>query len=235
MAEGKTKAALESGVAALALALVANGFKVEEGADPIEVAIAAVKGQAAKIDELENNASAAAIAAVARADKAEAELDAATKELEELRTDVKDLEERIDVLQADALANAADPVNEAPPALERPEGARDFGPSFGRLEAAELAALIENGDDFELAFSNGKFELVELAPITIPAKDLLARAGRFQVGPAVHVRGGEEQTDLIDGVALVQGGEQLDYCQFPRPLTIEPKQERRFERALTFG
>jgi hypothetical protein len=261
----KRLAALESGVSALALTLAANGFTLEEGADPLEAAIGAIKGQAAKIDELETNASSAAIAAVARADKAEAALGelepkveavvdylcanhpdkvsanecaltTATRilgeqsaEIVELKTDVQDLTEQ---LEADADRDAL--AEEVAVSRERPEGARDFGPTGGALDAAELAALIEKGEAFELSFSNGEYEIVELAPVALPASDIVQIEGRRLVGTPVFVRGGERAEEL-DGVALVYGGEQVAYCQFPKPIMLEANQERRFERAIAFG
>lgn len=261
----KRLAALESGVSAIALTLAANGFTLEDGADPIEAAIGAIKGQAAKIDELETNASSAAIAAVDRADKAEAKLAelepkvaavvdylcanyadkvsadecalvTATRilgeqsaEIVELKTDIADLTEQRDAeTDRDALAE------EVAASRERPEGARDFGPSGGSIGASELGKLIAAGAAFELSFSNGEYEIVELAPVALAATDFVQIEGRRLVGPPVFVRGGERAEEL-DGVALVYGGEQVAYCQFPKPIALEAKQDRRFERAIAFG
>jgi hypothetical protein len=228
---------LEAGVSTLAVALLANGFKVEEGGDPIEAAIVAIKGQASKIDELEeaakvgsDNATAGEIAAIARAEAAEKALAEANDELEEMRNDVADLEGKI------ANLGAADEL-EAPIAVaprERPEGAHDFGPTFGMSTARELAELIEEGGDFEISFSNGKHEIVELEPVKIKAADLRGKSGRFELAHPIFVRGGQVREE-IDGAALVKSGVQIDYCQFPAPVAIEPRQERRFERAIAFG
>jgi hypothetical protein len=57
--------------------------------------------------------------------------------------------------------------------------------------------------------------------------------GRYIV-PVVFVRGGDDREDL-HGAVLVHGGEQIAYFAFPRPIELEPKQERRFEKAIIFG
>jgi hypothetical protein len=239
----KRLALLEAGVAALAIALTANGFTLEAVNNPIDEAIKAIKSLltersalSAKVAELEaalaagpDGATEGEIAAIARADKAEEDLKAATAELEELRTDVGDLEARIDELSAQ-LPPPPDPVNLA---AERPEGARDFGPTFGKIDTADLGALVESGAAFEIAFSNGAHEILELAPVAVPAGGLIGRAGRF-VAPTIYVRGGE-RGEAIHGAVLVHDGAQIDYCEFQRPLPIEPRQERRFENSIAFG
>jgi hypothetical protein len=55
---------------------------------------------------------------------------------------------------------------------------------------ADLAAL-RNGDvGLEISFSNGDYELVELAPVAFKASDLVTAEGRF-IAPTVLRRGGE--------------------------------------------
>jgi hypothetical protein len=268
----KRLALLESDVTAVAIALTANGFTVGEGEDPLAAAIAAVKGQAATIDDLTKkleaaeggNATDGEIAAIARADKADAELgelqakvqavvdylcanypddvspeecalSAATRilgeqklELEQLNIDVEQLEAQLEAKQ-----NAGESELEPTVARERPENARDFGPTFGKLDRADLVELLAADAGLEIAFSNGEYELVGLEPIAIKGSDLVSVEGRY-IAPVVFVRGGADRED-IHGAVLVHGGEQIDYFAFPRPIELEAKQERRFEKAIIFG
>lgn len=224
----KRLAALESGVSTLAIALDQNGFKLASGADPIEEAIKAIKGQAEKIDDLATSGE-AAIAAVARADELNEQLLAANKEIEALNNDIEQLEGRLEALQSAGNEDALAPV----PVRERPEHARDFGPTFGLGDRKDIAKLIAEGAAFEIAFSNGDHELVELAPVPIEGKDLVGVEGRY-MAPKIFVRGGEI-LEHLHGAALVHGGEQLAYCEFPSPIPLEPKQQRGFEKAITFG
>jgi hypothetical protein len=268
----KRLALLESDVTAVAIALTANGFTVGEGEDPLAAAIAAVKGQAATIDDLTKkleaaeggNATDGEIAAIARADKADAELgelqakvqavvdylcanypddvspeecalSAVTRilgeqklELEQLNIDVEQLEAQLEAKQ-----NAGESELEPTVARERPENARDFGPTFGKLDRADLVELLAADAGLEIAFSNGEYELVGLEPIAIKGSDLVSVEGRY-IAPVVFVRGGADRED-IHGAVLVHGGEQIDYFAFPRPIELEAKQERRFEKAIIFG
>jgi hypothetical protein len=246
----KRLAELESGVSALAIALTANGFTVAEGTDPLEAAIAAVKGQAATIDDLTkkldaadgadiSNATVGEIAAIARAEKAEAVILEQQQQHEQLEAKVIEQANEIhqlniDLEQLEARNEAAAEALETPaPARERPELARDFGPTFGQADRADLAELVAEDAAFEISFSNGEYEIVALAPVAIKGSDLMATEGRYSV-PVIFVRGGDDREDL-HGAVLVHGGEQIGYCEFPRPIELEPKQERRFERAITFG
>jgi hypothetical protein len=183
-------------------------------------------------------------------------------ELEELRKRVKELEEenkelRIDV---DDLANAKnalanrlaeegkgtggepppadpvpDPINIAALPAERPEAARDVGPAFKSLSEVAIGKLAAEGGQFEIAFSNGEYEILDFAPVKIAAKDLhRVDSLHFIVGPAVNIRGGHAPA-RIHGAGLLYGGEQVAYCAFEPPIIIQPGQERRFDRALIFG
>lgn len=157
-------------------------------------------------------------------------LAAANKEIGDLNIDIEQLEGQIEALGS---AGKAEDV-EAAPGRERPEGARDFGPAFGALDRGALVALFGDGDvGLEISFSNGDYELVELAPVAIKVSDLTSVEGRFMV-PVIHVRGGEHREDL-HGAALVHEREQIAYCSFPSPIVLEAKQERRFEKTITFG
>jgi hypothetical protein len=261
----KRLAFLESRVSALAVAIAGLGVTVEEGADPIDLVIGLATGQAVQIDELEKNGNTAALAAIARAEKAEGELgelrgkvetvanyllekhpsaivdinecclvvavkvmDDQAAEIAELETDIEQLEGKIEAInggEGDELPAIA--------ARERPENARDFGPTFGQIDAPEIGQLREEKAGLEIGFSNGEHEIVELAPVPINAADLQAVEGRY-IAPTIHVKGGTHREDL-HGAALLKDGEQIAYCQFPAPIALEVGQERRFDRAITFG
>jgi hypothetical protein len=270
-AEGKGRdnnkrlAALEAGVSALAIALTANGITIPEGADPIEVAIAALKGQAKTVADLETRASGLA-AEVERLTGVVADLEARLAagadpgEVEELRKRVVELTAEVGELEQDlldmtnaknALANQlaeeGKGTGEAPPeppaaaeaepepVLERPAKARDVGPAFKQLTDVAIAKLIAEGGGFEIAFSNGEFEIVDFEPVKIAAKDLTrVDSSRFVVEPPIHIRGLGAKVK-VHGAGLLYGGDQVAYCAFDPQPVVEHGQERRFHRALIFG
>lgn len=301
-ADTKRLGALEAGVSALAIALTANGFKLEEGADPIEAAIVALKRSAEEANDgaiatLESDLHQLAGYASATLGRLVPDLDLApltderplaylerltaaanptienllsrastpgtdAAELEELRRKVKqftdenaeletDLTEMTNARNAlinqlvDAGKGTGGTINEEPPAApeepaidligERPELARDVGPEFGRLTEVAIGRLLEEGRPFELVFSNGEFELLELQPQKISAADLIrVDSSRYIVKPTIHVRGSGTPAK-IHGAGLLFDGEQVGYCTFEPSVIIHPGQERRFDRALIFG
>jgi hypothetical protein len=295
----KRLALLEAGVSALAMALTANGVKIEEGADVFGIAVSTLKAEkkahseaieqisamGAKVDQLEkageeinrlgdyllanhNDAiDGSAVDTVIKllsaspAEAAAADTDAGDQaaELERLRVRVAELENENAELQTDVedainerntlrnklsgegQSSAAAVVEEeaAPvvPAIvrERPDSARDVGPSFGSLTADEIQAAIDAGGAFEIAFSNGEYEIVEFGPITIAGSDLHRFAtNQFAVAPTLHIKGAV-LTEDIDGAGLLMEGVQVGYCSFDPAVRIEPGQERAFNRALIFG
>lgn len=304
-------AALEAGVSALAIALTANGAALEDGADPIEAAIARVKHAAQlddrlvvlihastsvigrfapdmelapkdeaeslidvqirlleqlathetpcdrKIKELEaqisagpNGATEGEIAAIARADAADAALAAAKEELAELNADVEDLANEKNRLanelaaanegrpQAATDAGGDEPEEVAATAVrERPEAARDVGPNAGGLSAAELDDLLTTGEvhGLELVFSNGDYEIMTLQPVAISPNQLQPIEGRHAIIPPIFAKLlSTDQQEEIAGAGLLLEGEQIAYCAFPDRLTLLPGGERRFERAIYF-
>lgn len=199
-------------------------------------------------------ASAGELAAISRADAAEAALTeakaalaTANDEIGELTADVEDMTaaknaalnkvaELNDVIAAKGYATpAVEPIVEAAPEpRERPEAARDFGPKFDSHGASEIATLIAAGADFEISFSNGEHEIVEIEPVKIDRTALVTVEGRYMVDPPILIRGGQ-YSEQLDGAALTLGGSQVAYCQFPTAHHIAPGQERQFVRAIVFG
>lgn len=201
-----------------------------------------------------DGASEGEIAAIARAEKAELELKGALEDLDIANSDKNRL-----ALEAAALRDAIeekpgfldkirgalgrkDPgagegeggEASAPLVRERPEHARDLGPTYGKLDNKDLAELLAGGTELEIAFSNGVHEIVDLAPVKIGSSDLASLGGRRIVNVPILIRGGGHREEL-HGAALIHDGEQVHYCQFPGLITIEPGQERQFVKAIFFG
>jgi uncharacterized small protein (DUF1192 family) len=261
----KRLAALEAGVSALAIALTANGIKLEDGQDPIEAAIAAIKSQAKDVAELTARAEALAgevdrLTGVVGDLEARLGADADPGELEELRKRIVALTAEVGELEQDlldmtnaknALANqlaeqgkgtgdagaapSPEPAPEPEPELERPAHARDVGPAFGQLTDVAIAALVAEGGAFEIVFSNGEFEIVDFEPRTIAAKDLTRVDSSRFVVEPAIHLRGVGAKVKVHGAGLLYGGKQVAYCAFDPPPVIEHGQERRFHRALIFG
>lgn len=172
-----------------------------------------------------------------------------TKDLEaevaELNQDVDDaISERNELrnkLSEDGKSSAIAAVDDEPevatpaPVRERPESARDVGPTNGSLTADEIQSAIDAGARFEIAFSNGDYELVEFGPTYVAGSDLHRFATQqFAVAPALHIKGGSVGEE-IHGAGLLLEGTQVGYCTFDPAVRIEPGQERAFNRALIFG
>lgn len=221
----------------LVSALEAGGEKLAADADPVLVACELLSGGKVTKGEM---------AAIARAETAEKELGQVKIELEETKEDLERVASekgRLANELAELIENkgykrpeAAEEAPAAPPEpLERPDGARDFGPDFHRMDPLELGNfLASDPEGLEISFSNGDYELIELEPIPVTAAELVAREGRRALTKIVQVKGGERE-EPIHGAALVLAGEQIDYCQFPVPLKIEQGQVRQFVRMIFFG
>jgi hypothetical protein len=261
----KRLAALEAGVSTLAITLAANGVDVPEGADPFELAIGRVKraaeleaaaeqttpgeiaaiaraeGAEKRVAELEAELAARPVSAEEAHDGAIARLE---EQIDELERQGAAKDSRITELEAGAPVIVQQPDGGEPeetPAetpLERPEGAADVGPQYAVVySSAELVALLAAGDvpGFELAFSNGQFEVVALNRIAIAPSDLLAAEGRVVVVPPVFAKlAAVDAAEELHGVGLLLDGEQVAYCAFLDQLKLEPGTERRFDRAIFF-
>jgi hypothetical protein len=191
------------------------------------------------------DATAGEIAAIARAEAAEKRVVALELEVADLQVDVEEL-----ASAKNALANqlADDGKGTAPAAiveeepepepepLVRPEGARDVPADLPSLTHVAIGALVNDGQPFEIVFSNGEYELVEFGspPIEIPAAALNRVDGsRYIVGKAISIRGGQAPARIV-GAGLFYRGEQVAFCAFEPAAVIQPGQERRFDRALIF-
>lgn len=233
----KAKAALDTSTAKLVNGLQTAGIEIPEGADLDQLIIDTIaKGT--------DGVSPGELAAIARADAAEKELAEVKGEFAELTVDADALVNEKNRL-ANELAALKEGRGHAPEAEEpepepevaprvRPEAARDLGPHLCRLDMSDLSELIGNGEGFEIAFGNGEYELVELNPQPLGGADLMAVEGKRIVNVPILVRGGTVREE-IHGAALLHGGEQVHYCEFPTPIAIEPGQDRQFVKAIIFG
>lgn len=192
-----------------------------------------------------DNATEGEIAAIARADAADARVKELEAENAELRNDIEEIMSAKNAL-ANQLAEAGQgsassatpPAAEAeeapPPPLVRPEGARDVGPTYGGEAIADLAAAAATGVTFDLVFSNGEFEILGIDPIPVPGTNLVDAEGRLRINQAVQVRGRGAIEDVA-GAGLLLGGEQVGYCVFDPAVKLHPGEERRFDHSLLFG
>lgn len=170
-----------------------------------------------------------------------------TAEVGELEHDLADMtgeknrlaNELAAALEGRPSAPPADPVVEAPAApiaRERPEAARDVGPDYQTLTIEELNGLVAaQAHGLELAFSNGEYEILSLEPIPLAVTDLVPAEGKLMVSGAIFAKlQATDPQEELAGVGLLIGGEQIAYCPFIEKLRLEPGNERRFERAITF-
>jgi len=205
-----------------------------------------------------DNATPGEIAAIARAEAAE-------KRIAELQEAIGNsspsegteaLESRIDELEREGMAKdarikeleagapvvqvVADETAEDVPATavrERPETAADVGPAYpGQFTAEELTELIINTTSgFEIAFSNGDYEIVALQRVAISAADLQRFENRHVVGPTISARLlPTDAPELLLGFGLMLEGEQIAYCAALDPIMLEPGSEHQFQRAIFF-
>lgn len=254
----KSIAGLNAAAEKLGLAVaVVLGVELEAITDPTEAAIAALESMKDRIVTVEGQRAEleAKIAAVGTPGTDAAELEALRKRTVELELENKELETDLEEVTnaRNSLANqladsgkgqAPPPTEEPKPKVDeiapvdepRPEIARDVGPEFARLTETAIGALIAEGGDFEIAFSNGSFELVELSipPIKLTGADLQrVDSSRYIVGKVLHVK--SASSARIHGAGLLYRGEQVGYCQFSPAIVVHAGQERRFDRALIFG
>lgn len=244
--DGKRLASLEASVSSLAIALTANGFELKSGDDPCVSAIVAIKQGKERIASLE-------LETLDKFGGLETELEKARKRVAELETengelhqDVEDLANARNTLanqlaaegkgQGEQLEEVAEP-EPAPIVRERPETARDVGPTFGTLTSGELQELLATTDAaFEVAFSNGDFEILEFTPTEQIKPASLSRVdgSRYLLLQPIVLKGGDHPEE-IHGAGLLLEGTQVGYCPFEPPLTVQPGHEWKFDRSLIFA
>lgn len=216
--------------AQLAIAVAAAvGVGIEEVTDPLAAAEVALGTMKTRITELEDaakagptDATAGEIAAIARADAAEAALDHANGIVDELRKSI-----------ADALADGSGQDPEAEP-VPVDRAAIECGPDAPRLSTDDLRVLVDEGADFALVFSDGTHEIVAIGPVDLPSRNLHRHAGRYVVAETITIKG-LTASETIDGAALFMNGEQVQYCRFDPAHVINPGEVHQFNRAIAFG
>jgi hypothetical protein len=214
----------------------AVGVEPETIEDPFAAAGGALETMKAHIGE---SADAGELAAAkARVTELEAEVEELNHDVEDAINERNTLRNALSEAGKGSAAAAVDQEAEAeaPPAIElvRGENARDVGPSFGVLTADEIGSAVEEGARFEVAFSNGEFELEEFGPIYVNATDLHRFAtAQWSVAPTIHIKGASVPMEIA-GAGLLLEGVQIGWCAFDPVTRIEPGQERAFNRALIF-
>lgn len=217
----------------LAVAL-ATGTEPEAVEDPFAAAAGALETMKDRLDALD--------AAAANPNQEESELDhwrRRAKELEaenaELQGDVEDLVNARNVLanrlaeedKPSALELPAEPEWTPEPTIarERPESARDVGPTYGGLTSGELQTILDAGAQLEVAFSNGEFEIIDFSgPIMVGVKELQrVDSARVRLKDGVELTG-STMLERIHGAALLLEGTQVAYHQFDPAIVIHPNQ-----------
>lgn len=118
-----------------------------------------------------------------------------------------------------------------PRKVGRPRGA--FGKA-GEAYSPDLAAIAIGGEEsVEIVFSDGKAEIVDLPPVTAFAHAWLPRGGRHMLREPVELEGGDADLEVA-GAALLSGGEQIGWCEFPEPVRVPKHGRVRLENCLTF-
>lgn len=250
--------AVQAAPSMLASALAAAGIALEQGDDPVLVAIQAIDGAGAvRKAMIENDlpfdpSGTVFDAAVKLLTEKPPEAGKATDVEAKLRAALEQANVEIDKLEAEVAelkGEAAEP--EAPAVRERPDGARDAGaahnpepPSRRSKEGKALAAEIEaEGTELlaivaakgaELVFSNGDYEIVDFEPVPLTVADLAFTSGSVRVTRKIYLKGAA-QREAIAGGALFIGGKQARWCQLPTPIVIDPGQERAFENIFRFN
>lgn len=209
LAEIQANAAKGDPTAELAEAITAGEHEILDNETPLGAAIRILSAPP-------EGATPGELSAIARAEKAE---DALNQALEQIKA-----------------IEAGEPITIAEPKVER--GAAECGPTFNQATAEELRGLIDEGQHFELVFSNGEHEVVEFAPVPLTSRDLVLHGNRYMVDPTVTIAGprGDNAAPLeLAGAALLCHGEQIAYAPFERPLQVSPGDHRAFNRTFLFG
>jgi hypothetical protein len=215
----ETNDAHVAALSSLTAAMVGAGIDVPDGADPIPVAVAHFEAA----EEAAGNATPGEIAAIARADKADARVAELAAEVEDLKA---------------AAAGGSFVRDEDQLPAAGPREPVECGPAYGDLSAADINLRIVEGADLELVFSDGDNEIVEFPPVKLSGADLGRHGQRYTVTPTISISGprGEHEASIeIAGAALLANGEQIGFSPFDRPLVIEPGEQRAFNQSFLFG
>lgn len=126
-------------------------------------------------------------------------------------------------------------------AMEEAAKPRAFGPIKKPLAASELWDLIDEPSAAEivLAFSNGDTEVRGIAPRKVSADAFRLTRGRlFFNSDALTITGpgGDDvPAAQVAGIALVLDGDQVAWCEFPKPLSLGAGQTISLAGSVIFG
>lgn len=226
----------------LAVAIAVN-VEPDTIEDPHAAAIGALETMGLRIQALE------------MVDKVDPALELMRKRLFELEEENKELKIDVEELASakNALTNKLAGAREGepePPVVEqekpaipldeklitRPGSARDVGPEYGTLSMVEIKAAADAGATFELAFSNGTFEIIEYSTprIELTGPQLTrVEDGKMMVKPPVHIKGAGPE--VLHGVGLLLEDVQVGYCRFEPAIPISAGDERKFDRVIIFS
>lgn len=236
--------ALPERVAGLVERLGAAGFNLAAGEDPIALAGAIVDGHAkyqrdgAELHELLNKRDGFSFG------EGETCFAAAARVIDNLDVLVALREQELGEVKASLTAtrgHATRAKNEAAVLREaRSPTPRKVGrpvARFGKPGVAyspELAAIAIAGEEsVEIVFSNGKAEIIDLAPVTARAHAWLQSRGRHMLREAVELEGGDADLEVA-GFALLAGGEQVGWCELPEPVRVPKHGRVRLENCIVF-
>jgi hypothetical protein len=223
----KRLALLEAGASALAMALAANGTPIPEGGDVFGIATAKIKEGAqasAELEELRKRVAELEAAAPSADQPNDGEVSTLKARVAELENEVAELKVDVDdaMSEKNRLANLlADQGRSAAPAaieeeaapepkaveLERAEGARDVGPTFGSLSADEIALAIEPPARDSRSRSRAASSRSSIfGPIYVNGEDLHRFATQqYAVAPSIHIKGASVPMDIARRRAAARG------------------------------
>lgn len=104
-------------------------------------------------------------------------------------------------------------------------------------ERIELGERVSAGEAVQIVFSDGKRELMDIAPIVVSGPAFDVSPARLMLREAVNVSAaGTAGRELqVSSLALFDDdGEQLAFAELPMPLTISPGRTYRLDRQIQF-
>ncbi len=226
--ESKTRLAIEHNRLVAERAELADYLTEKHGQDftkaghatPGQVAIELIE-QFSKplfvVDGGDGNATEGELAAIARADAAEAK--------------VTSLEE--DLTAAEAKIAAADRANPGKPRGKGKSVRARAVHATKRSQRGDLALVMAGDEPLEVVMCDGKLEIVELEPLEVTPSSFVKGPNGYMLIQPIQVTGVASEV-RVRGFGLFLDGKQIEYCALPEPAIIKPGQTRKFERTIFF-
>lgn len=106
---------------------------------------------------------------------------------------------------------------------------------YAPYDADDLVDLIEDADDVQILFSDGRQELAGIPPASISGKAWRAENGRvILTAPSLEVTGGGTNVQQLVAYALMIDGEIVAVKDRPEPLSIRPGQKYQLANDVIF-